>query len=64
MSAVVEAYRAQYRIQRAELLPKVSANGQGQRQYLPRRMTGADQGMIRSTSAAIGLPSAIVPSVA
>ena len=48
----VQAYRAQYRIQRAELLPKVSANGQGQRQYLPRRMTGADQGMIRSTSAA------------
>jgi multidrug efflux system outer membrane protein len=48
----VEAYRAQYRIQRAELLPKVSANGQGQRQYLPRRMTGTDQGMISSTYAA------------
>ena len=48
----VQAYRAQYRIQRAELLPKVSANGQGQRQYLPRSMTGTDQGMIRSTSAA------------
>ncbi|USS53579.1 efflux transporter outer membrane subunit [Pseudomonas kermanshahensis] len=48
----VEAYRAQYRIQHAELLPKVSANGQGQRQYLPRRMTGTDQGMISSTTAA------------
>jgi len=48
----VEAYRAQYRIQRAELLPKVSADAEGQRQYLPRRMTGTDQGMITSTYAA------------
>ena len=36
----VAAYQAQYRIQRADLLPKVTANGQGQRQYLPRGMTG------------------------
>jgi len=48
----VEAYRAQYRIQRADLLPKVSADAQGQRQYLPRRMTGTDQGIISSTYAA------------
>ncbi|MEX5623803.1 TolC family protein, partial [Pseudomonas syringae] len=38
----VEAYQAQYRIQRADLLPKVSVDGQGQRQYLPRGMTGTD----------------------
>ncbi|QXH33348.1 efflux transporter outer membrane subunit [Pseudomonas muyukensis] len=51
----VEAYRAQYRIQRAELLPKVSANAQGTRQYLPRRRTGAD-GMISSQqSATLGI---------
>ncbi|MGJ7548602.1 efflux transporter outer membrane subunit [Pseudomonas alloputida] len=48
----VEAYRAQYRIQRADLLPKVSADAQGKRQYLPRGMTGTDQGMITSTYAA------------
>jgi multidrug efflux system outer membrane protein len=48
----VEAYRAQYRIQRADLLPKVSADAQGKRQYLPRGMTGTDQGMISSTYAA------------
>jgi len=47
----VEAYQAQYRIQRADLLPKVSVDGQGQRQYLPRGMTGTDQGMISSTYA-------------
>ncbi|WP_459208348.1 efflux transporter outer membrane subunit [Pseudomonas sp. MLB6B] len=48
----VEAYRAQYRIQRADLLPKVSADAQTQRRYLPRRMTGTDQGAITSTSSA------------
>jgi len=48
----VEAYRAQYRIQRADLLPKVSADAQGTRQYLPRSMTGTDQGVISSTYAA------------
>lgn len=48
----VQAYQAQYRIQRADLLPKVSADAQGQRQYLPRGMTGTDQGMISSTYAA------------
>ncbi|MFJ4156102.1 efflux transporter outer membrane subunit [Pseudomonas sp. NPDC089752] len=48
----VEAYRAQYRIQRADLLPKVSADAQGKRQYLPRSMTGTDQGVISSTYAA------------
>ncbi|MDH0301926.1 MULTISPECIES: efflux transporter outer membrane subunit [unclassified Pseudomonas] len=48
----VEASRAQYRIQRAELLPAVSANASGQRQYLPRSATGSGDGMIRSTYAA------------
>ncbi len=48
----VEAYRAQYRIQRADLLPKVSADATGKRQYLPRGVTGTDQGMITSTYAA------------
>ena len=51
----VEAYRAQYHIQRAELLPKISANAQGTRQYLPRRRTGGD-GMISSQqSATVGI---------
>ncbi|MDX1725653.1 MAG: AdeC/AdeK/OprM family multidrug efflux complex outer membrane factor [Pseudomonas sp.] len=31
----IEAYRAQYRIQRADLLPAVSADGSGSRQRLP-----------------------------
>lgn len=48
----VEAYRAQYRIQRADLLPKVSADATGKRQYVPRGVTGTDQGMITSTYAA------------
>ncbi|MDH0732052.1 efflux transporter outer membrane subunit [Pseudomonas sichuanensis] len=47
----VEAYRAQYRIQRADLFPKVTADAQGKRQYLPRGMTGTDQGIISSTYA-------------
>lgn len=48
----VEAYRAQFRIQRSELLPKVSADAKGQRQYLPRRMTGTGDGAITQTYAA------------
>lgn len=48
----VEAYRAQYRVQRAELLPKIAANAQGKRQYLPRGMTGTGQGVISSAHAA------------
>ncbi|MDF0732880.1 efflux transporter outer membrane subunit [Pseudomonas entomophila] len=52
----VEAYRAQYRIQRAELLPKVAADAKGQRQYLPRRMTGTGDGVISQTySATLGI---------
>lgn len=35
----VEAYRALHRIQRAELLPSVSANGNGTRQRLPADMS-------------------------
>ncbi|QXH53926.1 efflux transporter outer membrane subunit [Pseudomonas fakonensis] len=46
-----EATRAQYRIQRAEQLPRVSLDGSGQRQYLPRRMTGTGSGAISSTQA-------------
>ncbi|MCX2888171.1 MULTISPECIES: efflux transporter outer membrane subunit [Pseudomonas] len=48
----VQAYQAQYRIQRADLLPKVSATGQGEREYLPRGVTGTGQGVISSTYAA------------
>ncbi|CAM3876660.1 Multidrug/solvent efflux pump outer membrane protein MepC [Pseudomonas reidholzensis] len=47
----VEAYRAQYRIQRADLLPKVSLDASGQRQYLPRNSTGTGEGVISSTQA-------------
>ncbi|TLP65233.1 MULTISPECIES: efflux transporter outer membrane subunit [Pseudomonas] len=46
-----EATRAQYRVQRAEQLPHVSLDASGQRQYLPRRMTGTDSGVISSTQA-------------
>ncbi|NIE77855.1 efflux transporter outer membrane subunit [Pantoea sp. Ap-967] len=48
----VEGYRAKYRIQRAELLPTLSTDAQGSRQYLPRGMTGTGQGAISSTYAA------------
>ena len=48
----IEAYRAQYRIQRADLLPKVTGDATGKRQYLARGMTGTNQGMITSTYAA------------
>lgn len=52
----VQAYRAQFRLQRAEQLPHLSADAQGQRQYLPRRMTGSDDGAISQTySATLGL---------
>lgn len=48
----VAAAQAQYRVQRAERLPKVAADGHGQRQYLPRGMTGTGKGMISSSYAA------------
>ncbi|MDR6710985.1 multidrug efflux system outer membrane protein [Pseudomonas hunanensis] len=47
----VEAYRAQYRIQRAELLPKVGLDGSGERQYVPRNTTGNGEGVISSSYA-------------
>ncbi|UVM18698.1 efflux transporter outer membrane subunit [Pseudomonas sp. B21-023] len=50
-----EAYRAQYRIQRAELLPKIAANAQGTRQYLPRRRTGGEGVISTQQSATIGI---------
>jgi outer membrane protein, multidrug efflux system len=51
----VEAYRAQYRIQRAELLPKIAANAQGTRQYLPRRRTGGAGMISAQQSATVGI---------
>ncbi|WP_313651624.1 TolC family protein, partial [Pseudomonas soli] len=50
-----EAYRAQYRIQRAELLPKIAANAQGTRQYLPRRRTGGEGVISTQQSATVGI---------
>ncbi|MFJ5255921.1 efflux transporter outer membrane subunit [Pseudomonas sp. NPDC088414] len=46
----VEAFQAQYRIQRADLLPAVSANASESRQRLPPSVTGS-KAMINSTYA-------------
>ena len=54
----IDAYRAQYRIQRADLLPAVSANGSGSRQRVPgdRRRPAS-----RPSPAAIRPPWASAP---
>ncbi|MDF3932987.1 AdeC/AdeK/OprM family multidrug efflux complex outer membrane factor [Pseudomonas citronellolis] len=44
----VEAYQAQYRIQRAELFPAVSADFAGSRQRLPSRVSTTGDSMISS----------------
>ncbi|KRV81299.1 MULTISPECIES: AdeC/AdeK/OprM family multidrug efflux complex outer membrane factor [Pseudomonas] len=44
----VEAYQAQYRIQRAELFPAVSADVSGSRQRLPERVSTTGNDMISS----------------
>ncbi len=52
----VEAFQAQYRIQRADLFPAVSANGSGTRQRVPGSLTGTNKSAITSTySANLGI---------
>lgn len=52
----VQAFQAQYRIQRADLLPALSATGAGKRQKLPGDVTGTGKSAITSNySATLGL---------
>ena len=52
----IEAYRAQYQIQRAELLPAISATGSGSRQRLPADASGTGAAQINSQySATLGI---------
>ncbi|WP_313738668.1 AdeC/AdeK/OprM family multidrug efflux complex outer membrane factor [Pseudomonas sp.] len=52
----IDAYRAQYRIQRADLLPAVSADGAGTRQRLPDDLSPSGQSTISSQySATLGV---------
>ncbi|WP_433885205.1 AdeC/AdeK/OprM family multidrug efflux complex outer membrane factor [Pseudomonas vranovensis] len=52
----IDAYRAQYRIQRADLFPAVSANGSGSRQRMPANMSQTDESGITSQySATLGV---------
>lgn len=51
----VAAYQAQYRIQRADLLPAVSASVNGKRQRLPEQMTGGKTLINSSYSANLGI---------
>ncbi len=52
----VEAFQAQYRIQRADLFPAVSATGAGKRQRLPGDVTGTGKPAITSSySATLGI---------
>ncbi|WP_256350181.1 efflux transporter outer membrane subunit [Pseudomonas sp. F9001] len=52
----VEAFQAQYRIQRADLFPAVSATGAENRQKVPRRATTTGKSAITSTySATLGV---------
>ncbi|MGR3889140.1 AdeC/AdeK/OprM family multidrug efflux complex outer membrane factor [Pseudomonas sp. 1152_12] len=52
----VEAFQAQYRIQRADLFPAISATGAGKRQKLPGDVTGTGKSAITSNySATLGL---------
>ncbi|KAI3594082.1 Multidrug efflux system, outer membrane factor lipoprotein, OprM of MexAB-OprM [Cupriavidus sp. U2] len=44
----VDAYRAQYRIQRADLFPEVGATGQGTRQRVPADLSSTGQRVISS----------------
>ncbi|WP_454766862.1 AdeC/AdeK/OprM family multidrug efflux complex outer membrane factor [Cupriavidus campinensis] len=45
----MEAYRAQYRIQRADLFPQVGAAGQGTRQRVPADLSSTGQRIISSS---------------
>lgn len=52
----VQSYQAQYRIQRAQLFPEVSANGSGNRQRLPAEVNGTNDSSISSQySATLGV---------
>ena len=52
----VEAYRSQYRIQRSELFPSLSADGQGSRQRIPGAMNASGDPTINSQySATVGV---------
>ena len=52
----IDAYRAQYRIQRADLFPAVSATGSGSRQRVPADMSQTGQAGITSQySATVGV---------
>ncbi|MGV8842781.1 MAG: AdeC/AdeK/OprM family multidrug efflux complex outer membrane factor [Pseudomonas sp.] len=52
----LDAYRAQYRIQRAELLPAISANGTGSRQRMPAELSQTGQtGIYSQYSATLGI---------
>ncbi|NMX76650.1 AdeC/AdeK/OprM family multidrug efflux complex outer membrane factor [Pseudomonas sp. WS 5532] len=52
----VQAFQAQYRIQRADLFPAISASGAGKRQKVPGDLTGTGKSAITSNySATLGL---------
>ncbi|WP_409278335.1 AdeC/AdeK/OprM family multidrug efflux complex outer membrane factor [Pseudomonas defluvii] len=52
----IDAYRAQYRIQRADLFPAVSANGSGSRQRVPGDVSSTGDATINSQySATLGV---------
>ncbi|AZD22855.1 Multidrug efflux system, outer membrane factor lipoprotein OprM [Pseudomonas chlororaphis subsp. aurantiaca] len=52
----VEAFQAQYRIQRADLFPAVSATAAGSRQRVPGNVTGTGKALIKSSySATLGV---------
>lgn len=52
----IDAYRAQYRIQRADLFPAVSANGSGSRQRVPGDVSNTGEATINSQySATLGV---------
>ncbi|MFK7699986.1 AdeC/AdeK/OprM family multidrug efflux complex outer membrane factor [Pseudomonas caspiana] len=52
----IDAYRAQYRIQRADLFPAVSADGSGSRQRVPANLsTTGESGITSQYSATLGV---------
>ncbi len=52
----IDAYRAQYRIQRADLFPAVSADGSGRRQRVPANLsTSGQSGITSQYSATLGV---------
>jgi|SRR5471030_27565 len=54
----IDAYRAQYRIQRADLFPAVSADGSGSRQRVPADLSQTGKaGITSSYSATLGVSS-------